>query len=338
MSWGAAHNCAMTAAPSQESIAVVLMNMGGPADLNGVAPFLRALFSDPAIINLPAFLRLPLARYIAYRRAPASRRCYQQIGGRSPIADLTRQQALLLEKHLNAAGKHRYQCHVAMRYAAPHADEVALSIAQSGAATVVALPLYPHASRATRDSSLDDLRRALKEQHLDDRRLIEVPPFFSHPLYLDALAEQIRIGLQAFPLTQPNDITIIFSAHGLPRSFIRHGDPYVEHLEATISGVLARLTPMGLHNWRLAYQSRTGRNWLTPSTSEVLRELAQAGHGHVLAVPISFVCDHLETLYEMDLVLAGEARGLGLNFQRAPSLNTAPSWISALAQLVEDCL
>jgi ferrochelatase len=132
-------------------------------------------------------------------------------------------------------------------------------------------------------------------------------------------------------------VTVLFSAHGLPRSFVRKGDPYVEHLLVTIAGVVARLAASDgrVQPWRLSYQSRVGKDWLEPGTEAVLAELARTGPRDVLVVPISFVCDHIETLYEIDLLFGDEARKLGLNFHRAPSLNTEPLFIDALATLVE---
>ena len=144
----------------------------------------------------------------------------------------------------------------------------------------------------------------------------------------------MRRGLGQFPEAARAGVELLFSAHGLPESFIRKGDPYVRDLERTIAGVLARLG--GQHPWRLAFQSRAGKaRWLEPSTDEVLRLLAKTGRKDVLAIPISFVSDHIETLYEIDLLFGGEARELGLNFKRAPSLNTEPAFVEALAQLVE---
>lgn len=342
----------VTAAP--EAIGVVLMNMGGPASLDEVRPYLVRLFSDPSILPLPTPFRQALARFIAWRRAPKSRGFYARIGGRSPILDLTREQALRLEDCLSSrsGSMTRWHCQVAMRYSRPTTEEAVRTLLERGVRTIVALPLYPHHTRATRGSSLAELARVLDRLAPAGVRRVEVGPFFDHPLYLDALAQQINADLAAFPTDQRSHVTLLFSAHGLPRSFVadpslttktaRRGDPYVAHLRATIEGVLARLGTIG--GWRLSYQSRAGRAWLGPSTSEVLRRLADEARSAridrppVLAVPISFVCDHLETLFELDLLLAGQAADLGLAFRRAPSLNAAPRFIATLAALVEEAV
>jgi ferrochelatase len=194
-------------------------------------------------------------------------------------------------------------------------------------------------TKATTGSSLNELRRrvARRAPALQAAPPVEIDRFYDHPLYLDALAGCVRRGLDTFPEERRPHVTVLFSAHGLPRSFVRRGDPYVEHLLHTIAGVMARLAAADgrLQPWRLSYQSRVGKDWLEPGTEQTLAELARTGPREVLAVPISFVCDHIETLYEIDLLFGEEAARLGLDFRRAPSLNTDPTFIEALAALVE---
>ena len=209
----------------------------------------------------------------------------------------------------------------------------------TGARTVVGLSLYPHYTTATTGSSLWELRRELagKSPGAGAVDLVEIDCWPEQPAYLDALTEQVRRGLEQFPEADRGGVELLFSAHGLPETFIRKGDPYVQDLERTIAGVLGRLG--GQHPWRLAFQSRAGKaRWLEPSTEDVLKLLAKTGRKDVLAIPISFVSDHIETLYEIDLLFGGEAKQLGLNFKRAPSLNAEPAFIEALAQLVEACM
>src|SRR5262249_14667741 len=182
-------------------------------------------------------------------------------------------------------------------------------------------------------SSRNDLRRPPKTTAPAPlaKGLLEIDRWPEEPLYLDALAANLRRGLEQF--APDAKIEILFSAHGLPMSFIHKGDPYVEHLKATIAGVMARV---GERPWRLTFQSKVGRQkWLEPQTDATLRELAHGGHKQVLVVPIAFVSDHIETLYEIDLLFGNEARELGLDFRRAPSLNTEPTFIEALGALVE---
>jgi ferrochelatase len=318
-------------------IAVVLLNMGGPDSLEMVEPFLFNLLRDRELVPLPlGFLWQRLfARLVSRRRARVVRDYYAQIGGKSPLGEITRAQAEALEARLNTRRPAAFRCHVAMRYTPPFADEVARAVADDGSRTVVALSLYPHYTTATTGSSLNDLRRALRK--VDPAllsSLIEIDRWPEEPLYLDALAANLRRGLAEF--APGSVVEILFSAHGLPMSFIHKGDPYVDHLQATIAGVMARV---GERPWRLTFQSKVGRQkWLEPQTDATLRELAAAGKKQVLAVPIAFVSDHVETLYEIDLLFGNEARELGLEFRRAPSLNSEATFIEALAALVERSL
>jgi ferrochelatase len=322
-------------------IAVVLLNMGGPSSLEEVEPFLYNLFRDPDLIPLPlGFLwQRRFARMISRARAKVVRGYYERIGSRSPLGDITRAQAAALEARLNAAGARRFRCHVAMRYTAPFTREAIQAIARDGSHTVVALSLYPHYTTATTGSSLWELRRELAgaPPAAGAVDLIEIDRWPDDPSYLDALVAQVRAGLEAFPEARRAGVELLFSAHGLPESFIKKGDPYVDHLHLTIAGVLKRLG--GQPPWRLSFQSRAGKaRWLEPETEATLRLLAQTGRKDVLAIPISFVSDHIETLYEIDLLFGEEAARLGLTFKRAPSLNAEPLFIEALAGLVEQRL
>jgi protoporphyrin/coproporphyrin ferrochelatase len=320
------------------AVAVILLNMGGPDSLDGVEPFLFNLFRDNDLIPLPlGFLwQRRFARMVSRSRSKVVRKYYEQIGGRSPLGDITRDQARLLAERLNRAGDRAFSCHVAMRYTPPTTGEAVAEAAKHAPQTIIALSLYPHYTTATTGSSLWELRRILasKSGGLGAVDLLEIDRWPDQPAYLDALAQQVTRGLDLFPPDRRDGVELLFSAHGLPESFIRKGDPYVRDLELTIAGVLARLGRQ--RPWRLSFQSRAGKaRWLEPSTDEVLRLLARTGRKDVLAIPISFVSDHIETLYEIDILFGDEARALGLNFHRAPSLNTEPMFIEALAQLVE---
>jgi ferrochelatase len=274
------------------------------------------------------------ARLVSRRRAKVVRDYYAQIGGKSPLGELTRAQADALERQLNHGGEQRFRCHVAMRYTPPFADEVAKAIADDGSRTVIALSLYPHYTTATTGSSLNDLRRALRKlETTREVELLEIDRWPDEPLYLDALAQQVERGLAQFSDERRGAVEILFSAHGLPMSFIEKGDPYVDHLKTTIAGVMKRVDA---RPWRLTFQSKVGRQkWLAPQTDQTLREIARTAPHPVLVVPIAFVSDHIETLYEIDLLFGNEAKGLGLEMRRAPSLNTEPTFIAALAALVE---
>jgi ferrochelatase len=310
--------------------AVLLLQMGGPDSLDAVQPFLTNLFSDRDIIRIgPAFLQPLIARIIAKRRAPKVEGYYEQIGGKSPIRELTEAQARALEVQLGE----EYRCFVAMRYWKPSTIETLAAIRKEGIDRIVALSLYPHYSRATTGSSLNELKRVLGEAGVQFQ-VSTIDRFYDHPRYIDALEEKIREGLGQFhPLA---DVEILFSAHSLPQSFIDDGDPYLAHVEETVRLVMERLENVTYH---LAFQSRAGPvKWLEPSTDAMLEHLAAHGSKNLLVVPLSFVSDHIETLYEIDIQYAKEAFKLGYaKFWRSASLNTSPAFIDCLADLVRKC-
>lgn len=305
---------------------VVLLNMGGPDTLDEVEPFLFNLFSDRDIIRLgPAFLQKPLAWLIARRRAPRSAVNYAKIGGGSPLKRITLLQAEALQQQLASHGDYRVT--VAMRYWLPSAEEAVRTLLRHEAEQITLLPLYPHYSRATTGSSLRDFHGQLARlaPKLPVRSIDSWP---CQPSYIEALAGQIAKGLEA---CGDPEATVVYSAHSLPASFIQEGDPYVDHLESTIKA-LEKVTG---RRGRLCYQSRSGPvEWLAPSTGETLELLAREGCRTVLMVPISFVSDHIETLYEIDMLFKEQARQLGMRLFRCEALNTHPTFIRALAELV----
>ncbi|MGE0917482.1 ferrochelatase [Trichlorobacter lovleyi] len=309
--------------------AIILLQMGGPDSLEAVRPFLLNLFSDREIIKIgPAWLQPLIARMIVRRRTPAVMEKYREIGGRSPIQELTRAQADTL------AAKLGIPCHVGMRYWHPFTAETLAQLRKTGTKKLVALSLYPHYSRATSGSSFNDLTRCLAD--LDsDLEVVRIPHFYDHPLYIDALTEKIEAGLASFP--NRTGVQLLFSAHSLPQSFIAEGDPYLEHIQATVRLVMERFE--GVQH-RLAFQSRAGPvKWLEPSTDDTLKELAANGCKSLLMVPLSFVSDHIETLHEIDIEYAAEAHKIGISdFRRTESLNSSPTFISCLTELVRQAL
>jgi ferrochelatase len=313
--------------PMSDRTAVLLLQMGGPDTLDAVEPFLLNLFSDRDIIRLgPAFLQPFIARRIARKRAPVVERQYERIGGGSPIRELTEAQARALEARLGDG----FRCFTAMRYWRPSTVEALAAAKRERITRVIALPLYPHFSRATTGSSINELKRVLGESGVPFE-YSHVDCFYDHQLYIGALAERIEEALDMFPDRRAKHI--LFSAHSLPRSFIDAGDPYLSQVEETVRLVMERFHGM---EFRLAFQSRSGPvKWLEPETGDTIRELASKGCTDLLIVPVSFVSDHIETLYEIDIRYAELARSLGIvNFHRAPSLNTSPAFIECLADLV----
>ncbi|HEX2456597.1 MAG TPA: ferrochelatase [Vicinamibacterales bacterium] len=320
--------------------AVVLFNLGGPDDLDSVEPFLVKLFSDREIIELPlgASLQPVMARVIARLRGPSVRRNYERIGGGSPQLRLTLGQAVALEERLNvgAGDTQPYRVFIAMRYSRPSAEEALRAIARTGIRRIVALTLFPHYSKATTGSSLGEFTRVLARP--DWRRfgfeVSHIDRYPDDPKYLDAMAATVRSAWERIPSGRRESTVILFSAHGLPQRFIDQGDPYVAHIESTRRGILDRLS-LG-NRQLLAYQSRTGPvKWIGPGTEETLVALGREGVKDVLVVPLSFVSDHIETLYEVDLLFAEAARSAGITgYYRPEALNSHPLFIDALASLV----
>ncbi|MDA8165456.1 MAG: ferrochelatase [Desulfobacteraceae bacterium] len=309
-----------------EPIGVMLLNLGGPERLEDVEPFLVNLFSDRQIIRLGPFpfLQKPIARRIAHRRAPKSREAYRLIGGGSPLARITGEQCRALGEALAPAGS--FTVRPAMRYWPPFASQTLAELRERGICRLVALPLYPHYSVATSGSSLSDLRRAAAAAP-PSHAIEEIRSWPEQPDYVACLAENILQAAAASP--QPP--TVVYSAHSLPVKFIREGDPYVEELEKTITAVEAITRLSG----RLCFQSRSGPvRWLEPSTPDMLARLAAEGCRQVLMVPLSFISDHVETDYEIDILYREQAEGLGMGFARTRSLNTQSRFIAGLRELV----
>ena len=300
--------------------------MGGPDSQDDVAPFLFNLFSDREIIQLgPPLLQKPIAWFISRRRAPKSRAIYGKIGGGSPLLTITLQQASALQASLRE--KSDYSVTVAMRYWPPFADESVDLLLKQGVDSITALTLYPHFSKATTGSSVIHLKKSLNRlaPHIPLKVISSYP---TQPSYIQALADNIQKGLRLFP---DNNVQIIYSAHSLPVSFIKNGDPYVNHINETINA----LEQITRQRGKLCFQSKSGPvEWLSPSTPETLERLAEEGCENILVVPVSFVSDHVETLYEIDMLYREKAKALGMNLLSTPSLNTHPLFICGLKELV----
>ncbi|HFQ82254.1 MAG TPA: ferrochelatase [Desulfobacterales bacterium] len=311
---------------SQDTTGVILLNLGGPERTADVRPFLYNLFADRLIIRLgPPFMQRPLAWWIARRRAPKSRVFYERIGGGSPLNRITRAQGEALAAQL--AGDGSFKVGMAMRYWHPFAQEVLPDFIKAGVKRLIALTLYPHYSIATTGSSIRDLRDCLTT--LPGGKEIEVTEITSWPEqedYINCLTRLINETRQG-----REDSEIIYSAHSLPAKFIADGDPYLDHLRLTIAA-LERKTGIKGH---LCFQSRSGPvEWLTPSTPDTIRRLAAQNCRGLIVVPLSFVSDHVETLYEIDIQYRQLAEDLGMKFARIPALNTEKAFISGLKKLV----
>lgn len=319
----------------QESIGVVLLNLGGPDSLDAVEPFLYNLFSDPDIINFPlSFLfRKRLAKLISTKRAPRVQEQYKQIGGKSPLKDHTMRQAELLEEKLNE--KFPAKVFVAMRYWNPSTQDAIDAIEKAGITKLVLLPLYPHYSKATTYSSVTEWERRVAQRGSADKyKTSLVESYYDFPPYIDAFIERINQGLEKFPESDRANVHILFSAHGTPMKLVRQGDPYSGHIKKTIESIVSQGGYS--HEFSLCYQSKVGpQTWLRPSTPETIQKLAADGVKKMLVVPIAFASDHLETLYEVGIEFRHQAMQAGVEqFEVTLGLNDSSKFIDALAQLV----
>jgi ferrochelatase len=304
------------------------MNLGGPDRLEAVQPFLFNLFSDPAILRLPALVRLPLAQIIAWRRGPIAREIYRKLGGGSPLLANTEAQARALEAVLGP----QHRCFVAMRYWDPTSEQTARQVADWAADEVVCLPLYPQFSSTTTASSLAAWRASASRCRIEcPTRVVCCYP--ADPGFVDAIAGLIQPALDA-AAGYKKPPRLLLTAHGLPKRIVQAGDPYPSQVETTAAAVIAALNRPGL-DWTVCYQSRVGPlEWIGPATDDEMRRAGKEGVPLVVA-PISFVSEHSETLVELDLDYRDLAAASGVPaYHRVPTLGTAPGFIRSLATLV----
>ncbi len=344
-------------------IAVVLFNLGGPDSQEAVQPFLYNLFKDPAIFRLPKWFRLPLAKFVSSRRTPKAKGIYQKMGGKSPILELTQQQAEALEKKLNknshgegqqaeagdiyrseeraalsashGAGQQTeagdiYKTFITMRYWHPMSEHTVLQVKYWKADKVILLPLYPQFSTTTTASSVKDWKERCRVDGLD----VPTHTVCCYPtdetFIRSHVAQLLPVYEQAKKYGKPR---ILFSAHGLPKKVIRDGDPYQWQVEQTVEAVKKQLAIPDL-DAVICYQSRVGPlEWIGPNTEDEIVRAAKDGVSTVV-VPIAFVSEHSETLVELDI----EYQELfhhngGAHYFRVPALATEPHYIESLAKL-----
>lgn len=321
----------------KKRVGIVLFQLGGPDSLDTVEPFLRNLFLDPDIIPLGPlnFIRGPLARHIAKKRCVPVAQRYRMIGKRSPIGILTERQRVALvravEPYIEPVAV------TAMRYWKPLTEDAVAALRQAGRLDeLVLLPLYPHYSFATTLSSLKEWRRVYGEP-VDTLPERSIECFYNHPLYVEALVQNIGKCLRQFP--DASKIHLIFSAHGIPLSLVEKGDPYPKHVNETVR-LVNELGASRYANWPkerlLCFQSKVGpAKWLEPSFVETLHRLGYEGVKEAMVVPISFVTEHIETLHEINIDGRADAKKAGVErFRMMPAVGDSPAFIGALADLV----
>ena len=310
--------------------AILLLNLGGPTNLDQVEPFLASLFGDRELIRLPcpAWLQPSFARLIAKLRAPSAKKRYAEIGGGSPLLRESAYQASALRAALRAAGRDE-AVKLCFRSASPRAHGLLQALKRQGIRKLIPVTLYPHDCLATTGSSLRELA---KEAALAGLELLPgVEHYATDPDYLDALEAPIRAALADLP-----GATVIFSAHSLPVRQIQAGDPYEREIHATRDALMARIgeIPGG---YLLAYQSRTGPvRWLEPPLKAVLESM---GGKDVIVVPMSFVSEHIETLHELDIEYRHVAQQAGIRtYRRVAAPGVDPAFIRCLTRRVLEIL
>ena len=315
--------------------AVLFLQLGGPETLADVPGFLYRLFADPDVLRIrPAFVRKAVAGAIALGRRKTSQALYASIGGGSPIRRLTEDQAVGVERLLRADGRETV-VRAAMTCSRPLVEDVVRELASDGVDRFLAFPLYPQYSLTTTKGALERSRAAV-ERFAPRADFARIGSFPTHPLFVEAHAESIREELARFEDPRMEAVHLLFSAHSIPKKLVTvGGDPYAAEIGASCRAIVERLAWSG--PWSLAYQSKLGPvEWLGPPTLGEIRRLGAAGARQVLAVPIAFVTDHVETLYEIDQLFGAEARAAGIaSFRRTPGLNDRPTFLRALAALAE---
>lgn len=313
-----------------DRLAVVLMNLGGPDSLGAVRPFLKNLFSDPAIISLPSPFRQVIAQIISRTRGPKARKIYQLMGGSSPLLKNTTAQSSLLEKQLlESLPNCDSKVFIAMRYWNPLTSETVAQVKKYDPTQIILLPLYPQFSSTTTGSSFNEWDKQAKKIGLN----IPTTKIYSYAddaLFIDAHVQLLQPWIKE--ATNHGLPRILFSAHGLPQKIVDAGDPYEAHIHQTVTAIMRRLPSTIEHT--ICYQSKMGPlKWLEPSTEHALQEAAKDRRS-VIIVPISFVSEHVETLVELDHEYRNLAQKMGILFYgRVPTLGENAAYIQALSDL-----
>jgi len=293
-----------------EAVAVLVMAYGGPDKIDDVEPYLQDIRGGRP--TKPQLVEEIRARYA-------------RIGGRSPILELTRAQATAIGRELGTG----FRVYVGMRHWHPYIRDTVAEIKRAGHRRLVGVVMAPHDS----SMSVGAYEKKLLEATGSDIETTLVRSWWANPHFLDTVAAHVTQALRRFP--RPEDVQVIFTAHSLPERIRESGDPYPEELSASATAVAQRL---GLEDWHFAYQSAgaTADPWLGPDVDDVMRDLARKGARAILIVPIGFVCDHVEILYDIDVESQALAKRLGVQLERTESLNDDHGLAAAVADVVRD--
>jgi ferrochelatase len=297
--------------------ALLLLAFGGPRSLDEVEPFLTRLFRG---------------RKPSPEQLEKVKERYRLIGGSSPLHEITWGQAKVLEKKLNHKD-YAFKSYVGMRYGLPFIEQTLKEILRDGIREVIAIPMAPFRSRASTGAYIEEVNRVQKNLG-EGMEISFIEGWHLHPLFLEAVREKVREGLMEFPSEERKRVHLIFTAHSLPKTIIEN-DPYVNDFEASVKGVLGKMEPLP---WHIAFQSKGGgpEEWVGPDVESILKELSQDKVREVLIVPIGFVSDHIEVLYDIDILYREKAESMGMVLKRTPSLNFSERFIEALSSIVEE--
>jgi len=303
---------------------VILLNMGGPDSLDAVQPFLYNLFSDHDIIQIPRFIQKPVAWIISKTRAKSTKKYYELMGGKSPQKEQTIQQAEELQKKLGE----NYKVVVAMRYWHPFTEEALKKLFEEDIEKIILLPLYPQYSETTTGSSFNEFYRVFKKFN-KNIPVIEIKHYSDHPVYIKAMVENIKQNLPDY-----EKYYFLFSAHSLPEKIIKKGDPYQKQVKKTVQLIMKHFK----NPYSLAYQSKIGPvKWIEPFTDEEIIQLSKKGIKKLAVIPVAFVSEHSETLYELDIEYKSLAIKRGIeSYVRIPTLKSHPTFITALKNIVQE--
>jgi ferrochelatase len=291
--------------------AIILIALGGPGSLDEVGPFMAAFMGRPAP---PPVVSAVIERY-------------KLIGNKSPLPELVKAQAAALEREL---GKD-FRMYEGFRYSQPTIADSFQEATKAGATRIIGLSMSPFETVVTTGA----YRSAFESIYYEAIKKTFIPSWHDNELFIEAWQEKITQGLNRFPDGGHEDTVVIFTSHSIPLRYISAGDPYQQQIEETVKLLVERLN---LKNWRIAWQSKGARAtepWIEPDVETILDKIAQEGHKAAFEVPIGFTCDHMETLYDIDIVHRAHALKLGLRFERAESLNSSPMFIKALADVVK---
>jgi ferrochelatase len=297
--------------------ALLLLAFGGPRSPDEVEPFLTRLFRG---------------RKPSPEQLERVKERYRLIGGGSPLPEITFKQAKALENSLNSKG-YQIKSYVGMRFGHPLIEETLKKILKDGIHEVIALPMAPFRSRASTGAYVEEVNQV--RRNIGEKIEISfVEGWHVHPLFLGAIQEKIEEGLMQFTPEERKRVHVIFSAHSLPKSLAKN-DPYVNDMEESVGEVLKGIEPLP---WHIAFQSRGmgPEDWLSPDVESILDELSRQKVREILIIPIGFVADHIEVLYDIDIIYRGKAESMGMVLKRTPSLNFSERFIEALSQIVEE--